>query len=506
LRITRDEGRSAGWGFTQSELRDIELAVARELGPDAVDPKHYLAWMRKTQPVLSHPRMTDAALDLWHMLSQPEILEDFWPEWNPRTGARGANPGITAKALLTLVATSGTSAHFDKNHRTLRDERIRHVFEWTEATAAAATGRRPNPYSIRSYEQTMRQVRKIVDGVPGRAIAANVEMLKAMHALHPSSCVRLGIDGTATKAWCLQVGNRSEAEEAVIRRHASKAGPRLIERRSADGPTFRTFWRGWYLVALTDLATGLPVIWTLIDANTKEADAISGLLHDLFLLWPDCPTSAIVGDNAWDDEVLIREAIVHYGIQLVARRTRESRLKAEHHLSRFDSESISKFTGTGAAFCRTHNVQLLRVKTEFAPRRGLAPGQPSKEHLFRVRYICPREDGCGGTRGLRMLHHWAALAPLPHAKHVGREKDHAYRLALYARRNQCEAVNSALKLGRKLGLESADRTRTPWEPTVEALVSLSLMMKTAFVLADQRRQHGEQPEAPPPALSDLLGL
>ena len=36
----------------------------------------------------------------------------------------------------------------------------------------------------------------------------------------------------------------------------------------------------------------------------------------------------------------------------------------------------------------------------------------------------------------------------------------AYRLVLYARRNHAQAVNSALKIGRKLGLESADRTRT----------------------------------------------
>jgi hypothetical protein len=421
-------------------------------------------------------------------------------------GARGANPGIAAKALLTIQASMGTSAHFDKNHRWLRDARIKRVFDWIEETAAASVGGAPNPNHLRSYEQVMRQIRKIVDGVPEHAIEANVQMLKAMHALHPDSCVRLGIDGTAAKAWVKQVGEQDDEAEARIRRDSPNAGPRLIERPGTDGKVFATFWRGWYLVVLTDLATGLPLIWKLIDANRKEANAISWLLHDLYSLWPTCPTKVIVGDNAWDDQELIRECLVLYGIQLVARKTRQSRLHAEQNLTRFDSESISKFTGTGAAYCRKHNIQLIRTKAEFAPRRGLAPGEASKEHMFRVRFICPKEDGCGGQRGLHMSRHWSALAPLPHKKHVGRAKDHAYRVALYARRNHSEAVNSALKLGKKLGLESADRTRTPWEPTVDALLSLSLMLKTAFVLADQRIQHGLHPDSPPPPLADALAL
>jgi hypothetical protein len=331
-------------------------------------------------------------------------------------------------------------------------------------------------------------------------------MLKALRAIHPTVGLRLGIDGTAAKAWVRQVGVRTDQEEAWLRRHAPTAGPRMVERRNDDGKVFTTFWRGWYLVVLTDLATGLPLIWRLIDANTKEAAAISWLLDDLYRLWPECPAEVIVGDNAWDDEQLIRECLVCYGIQLIARRTRQTRVDAEYHLTRFDSESTSKFTGTGAAYCATHDTLLKRTKAEFAPRQGLLPGQPSKEHLFRVRFICPLEDGCGGERGLAMRRHWSALSPLPHARDVGYERGHAYRLALFARRNSCEAVNSALKVGRKLGLDSADRTRTPYEATVRALISISLMMTTAFALADQRIQHELHPQLPPPELGEPLGI
>lgn len=495
------------WGFSESELCEIDLAVERELGIDPVNEKHYLSWMKKTQPVLAHPRMTDDALDLWHMLSQPEIAESFWADWEPRTGARGANPGIAGKALLTIAATLGTSAHFDDNYKWLRDPRITDVFEWIEATSAAATGRAaPNPYKLNSYEQVMKQIRKIVDGVPDAAVRANVEMMKAMHAFYPESCTRAGIDGTASKAWTKQIGNVTPEEERWIRRHAPNAGPRAYSRSNKDGVIMSTFWRGWYLVVLTDLATGLPLVWRLMDANMKEADAISFLLHDLYKLWPECPIEVIVGDNAWDDEALIRECLVDYGIQLVARKSREDRLKVEHNLSSFDSESISKFTGTGVAYCRKHDVELIRAKCEFASRAGLSPGESAPDHKFRLRYKCPQEDGCGGLRHLHMSRHWSALSPLPHRRNVGMEHLHAYRLALLSRRNHCEAVFSALKLGKKLGLESADRTRTPFEPTVDALMSISLMMKTALVLADQRRQRGLHPDVPPPPLNEALGL
>jgi hypothetical protein len=55
---------------------------------------------------------------------------------------------------------------------------------------------------------------------------------------------------------------------------------------------------------------------------------------------------------------------------------------AEYPLSRFDSQSISCFTGSGAAYCRKHGVLLTRSKNEFASRADLEPGEPSQEQKF----------------------------------------------------------------------------------------------------------------------------
>jgi hypothetical protein len=61
-----------------------------------------------------------------------------------------------------------------------------------------------------------------------------------------------------------------------------------------------------------------------------------------------------------------------------------------------------------------------------------------------------------------------------------------------------------LKLGHKLGLEGAYRTHTANEATVETLLSLALILRTAVVTADQRILHGLMPADPPPDLHGKL--
>jgi hypothetical protein len=86
----------------------------------------------------------------------------------------------------------------------------------------------------------------------------------------------------------------------------------------------------------------------------------------------------------------------------------------------------------------------------------------------------------------------------------GQEDLHAFRLAMYARRNSCESMNAVLKGTHKLGLDGADRTRTANESVVELLISLALLSRTAFVVANERAQHGLMDADPPAALLAAL--
>jgi hypothetical protein len=63
-------------------------------------------------------------------------------------------------------------------------------------------------------------------------------------------------------------------------------------------------------------------------------------------------------------------------------------------------------------------------------------------------------------------------------------------------RNTPEALFSAVQVGNKLGLDGAARTHTAKEPTVDALFSVALMMRSARLLAYEREQRGLGPSVP----------
>jgi hypothetical protein len=178
-----------------------------------------------------------------------------------------------------------------------------------------------------------------------------------------------------------------------------------------------------------------------------------------------------------------------------------------------DEPDIASYDRYGDAFCRHchdhhgNELMLKRKSYEFFSRKkrdaaGMTPGEVAKEGAdFRVFYECTRAD-CPGAkkRALHMSLDWAALSAYPHSFEGGGSGAlHAERLALYARRNSCEALFGALKLGHKLGLDGSDRTHTPNEHIVEALLSLALVLRTAFVVAHERAEQGG-PAKPPPEL------
>jgi hypothetical protein len=490
--------------FSEEDLSAV-YRLARRKAEHDFDEREFVRMMERTRPVVTQPRSTDGASDLWMMLAQPEMLE-HWASIDPRTGARGRHPGCAAKAFLFFVATQGISSHFDANHVAFAADRgIQAVFEWVEATGAAATGRRPVPFALRSYEQTLRQMHRVAERVfVDDMIDLNVRLVREVHRLLGVEETYLGIDGMVWKAWVEQIGTQPAAREAAIRKTARSATPILIER---DG--WREFARGYRLVAIVDLITGLPLTWTLWPGYMDEPKALKHLLHVLYGAWPDLKANALVADAAWDEDWAAHWCLVGYGLPLVAHRHPSYRDKL-HELSPFESEGISMFSGEGVVYCRRHGVPMIRDGWESAQRssngRALTPGEPSREAAFRIRAHCPVDPTGCGRRSLRMDHNFAALAPHPHSMDAGAVDLHALRLALFARRNANEALHSALQVGHQLGLPDAGRMRTPTEPTVEALASIAMISRTALLLAAERIRVDEFPPEPPRDLKDRLLL
>jgi hypothetical protein len=333
-------------------------------------------------------------------------------------------------------------------------------------------------------------------------IGLNVRLVQQIHQLLGVTQTRLGLDGMVFKAWVEQVGTRSDDRERLIRKVAHNATPILLERR--DGS--REFTRGYRLVALVDLPTGLPLVWVLWPGKVDEARALPYLLNLLFDLWADIRVEAVVADAAWDESWAIEWCLVNYGIPLIAHR-HPSYLSVEHPLTEFESRGISKYRGDGTLYCRKHSVPLIRDGFEMASRIAdgqlLEPGEPANPGGFRLRGRCPIDPDCGRP-SLKMSQNFAALAPHPHSVEAGAADQHAFRLAMFARRNANESLHSAIQIGNKLGLADAARMRTAKEPTVETLLSIALTQRSALMLADQRVRAGRFPAGPPRDLAARL--
>ena len=512
-------------------FNDVEVnaiwTVARKQTGLSFSERHFVEAMRKTTPVLARPRISDRVRDMWRVLAQPEITEKLWPLWNSRTGRRGPDPGYLAKALLVMTALMGTSAHFDDNHEALtneRDDRWRSLFDWIEQTAAAAKGRLPQPYGHKVYEKACEQINLITDAVlnPGALTSElcgsiNLELCDWLRSIYPEFGKHLAIDGMLVKGWVRQVKQQEDsAKETKIRRRAPNASAKYIGHGNGG---FGRFARGYFLVVLCDLATGVPVAWRLLPAGSghdgsadySDALALRGLLTDLFDYDETFPVETIVADRAWNSYECVRDCAVNWGIHLLSGLDEPTKDRKLTIVDKFDSGTIGAYDGIGNVYCRQHGALMNRSGSDFVGRKqraalGMKPGDPAPEGKFRLRFTCPIGGGpCDKRAGFPMSHDWNNFSYYPHAMDAGWEEHQAFRIAMYCRRNTCEGIFGALKLGHKLGLESADRTHTANEATLETLLSLALLLRTALVTANERILRGEMPEDPPPDLLAKLG-
>lgn len=503
--------------FTEAEECAIRVVALKQAQVE-FNEAYFVEAMAATTPVLARPRVEDPALDLWRVLAQPEICEELWPAWNSKTGARGPDPGYMTKAVLVMTAALGKSAHFDDNYNSLAGVEgicYRAIFDWLEQTGAAATGRRPQPFGEKAYSNLCLQINKVTDPDlnPGaltteRCHTINRELWRSLQRQFPGFGKWLGIDTMLTKAWVKQSG-LTPADLARIALKAPNATLRSIDERSVNG---------YGLCVLSDLATGVPVAWRLLPAGAGYNDhhALLLLLDDLFAVDPDFPVELIVADKAWNSWECVRDCAVRYGVHLLSGLDEPTQRRKIRTLGPRYSDALAGFDGFGNVYCKQHGTVMKRSSSEFFGRAkrdaaGLKPGDeaPQIDSNFRHRLKCEHGGGaCDAKPTLPMSLDWNGFSAYPHTIDAGREgpraRAQAFRLAMYARRNSCEAIFGALKLGHKLGLESADRTHTANENTVETLLSLALLMRTALVTANERILRGELPELPPQDLLDKL--
>lgn len=468
-----------------------------------LDGDLYLKAMAETCPILAAPELerSKIAEDMELMFLQPE-MEAMWNSWDGRRGDSGPPPDFFgAKALMATMGMAGLSAHVDDNHAELvTNSALLEVFRRIEGRQGA---------ELSSYKHLCKQLPRIAN--QSLMQATNVAMVRSLAELLPGRGIgeRLLIDGTDIPAWCEQKGvGKTKQQEEHRRRNCPEAGARAVKRGSRGKRNVRSsdsaksfmvggdFWRGYYLVAIADQATGLPLVWIVQDASLDEAAAIVPLLSALYSLWPEIPAKVIAGDSAWDEKEWCRLSEQCYGIHPIFR-WHDDRGE-EIDVSSFSrKENVVARTNKGELICAEHRNVLDFKGAEAPARDDLRPGKAHpKRGEFRVRGTC--KDGCGNL-SMRMQADWRRLTYYPHFNHGGPAPDrHAYRLAMLTRLNGIEGLWERLEVGRNLGTQDGNRTRVKDLGSHETIISLALLSMTATVLADQRRQAGIplQPQSP----------
>jgi hypothetical protein len=524
ISFMNDEGPEPNLAaFTDEEIAYI-LDQAERQTEFEFDPAQFRKAMEKTRPAMSMPKLSNLIYDLWLAIAQPEMLQLFWPYWKASNeGTRGPKASfLFTKAMIAMATFLGKSSHMLQNHAILASNAgIRSVFEWAETQAASAVGETPAPFNAAGYKSALKHIPRLSDeSMWLLAMRVNVLMVRALHKLLKIKELRLLIDGTNIDAWCEQTfKGKTPAEEARRRGRTPRAAARTYygDQVNDEGVTVKTvkkFWRGYYLIALVDQATGRPVVWTLWNADWDEAKALKELLFRLFEFWPDAPVSMVVGDSAWNESWAYK-LCADYGIHLIAHRTKHSLSAKPIFLNPTQSKTVGAIDRAGRAYCRRHNPN----RDENGKMVCEKPMKHSTCTLGdkRLRFVCDHgPNPCGrlslpmDIRGIRgseedekdSLISWKLLTYYPTTME-GRPDLQAMRVAMLARRNQVESLFSSLKVGAKLGLSGASRTRIIDFDSVRMLLSMAMLMRTAFALAAVRIEHGEFDPTLPVELADL---
>jgi hypothetical protein len=458
----------------------------------------------------------DDCLAAW---SQPEAA-DLWEKWwNPAIRKANTAAYEASKAVMVFLAGTGHGPYVRNVHElvTKCTEFLAHFEVLALDSSRMKAAELGSAITLRSYSSVLRHFSKLAIGLPYLAMQVNVAAVRELARLHPDASIGcfVGIDGDLVAAWAQQrsswdrkIGGHNEATEQWLRRRTPEAGFRAYA-YTLDGPedvspggkktkVFSKRVRGYNLVTLTDLVTGIPLVWIMRDASkTHEPRTIGELLELLYQLWPDIPLKAIVADKLWDEHNAHEFCAVHYGVALVTPR-KHSNWRAggkdwgKTAKSETEHKSLLRISGSGVAYCREHGQQLTFLGSEWPSREGLAPGEPHQkaaieEHRkkFRSRWTGEGQCGCGRLSAAASVS-WSALPFYPHTPY-GRPDLFAMRVALLAARNQSESAFSSLEIGFKQALASGVRTRLLANDKVEGLISLAFTTRALILLADQRR-------------------
>ncbi len=226
---------------------------------------------------------------------------------------------------------------------------------------------------------------------PDAVLHVNLSLIKKLARLlddpsdkkRPRVGQRLVVDGTQQQADVRQVFPYGERHANFLNRDYEGLGWVLHQR--GDGSELKRN-HGYNIVVISDLATGLPLVWHVMPAGGDEREATILMLEMLFRLWPECPAECILGDSLYDHSIqFTRELEFIWNLHPLF----------AAHGSR--SDSVSKFAATNGVPPCPHSdtgfMHLKKAENFFNGLKGVEDGsargeEPPNRRAYN-RWVCP---------------------------------------------------------------------------------------------------------------------
>lgn len=343
-----------------------------------------------------------------------------------------------AQAIRDVLGAPTTGKQVDRRKVISLYERM--IYGWDEPTIKTLHNDlcKPSPTTNFVYEgiqdcdegQDMETVRRVFARMLSRnaqnadvLIEQNLAIIKELAKAHPEIGKHCAVDGTIVPGAFDQRAAPSGTQQEKV-----------LLRGKAAGPIWHgdDFARGWYCVVITDVATGLPLIWRNFKGASLKGSDVAALVGDLQTRWEECPIETLVGDSEFSKSGELSKTLVFcHDVQPIFP-LRENSPTRSHHKDTL-----------GTPRCCDDYMKLERpkgfVSKKVRKKRDLQPGEAA-EQTARMVWAC---EHCSNRANL-----YVADDPLLHTMYPRRGTDDRAltRIALMRKRNIVESTFSQMKL------------------------------------------------------------
>ncbi|MBK5232184.1 MAG: hypothetical protein JJE13_04280 [Thermoleophilia bacterium] len=363
-------------GFDPEEIEKVLEAEFRS--PVTRDRRFNKAWERLARISRTFPRQH--VIPLIESAAIRRIPEVAWfANWFATHDGPGPQPGGLGTATALSLALEGGPPNFLARMK---------LFGHADALRGYAYDYIDVKKKTSAYEQWHKSCdRRAPDSVLHVSLALIKKLAKLLDDPNNKHRPRVGqylvVDGTQQQADVRQVFPLGKKHAKFLDRDYEGLG--YVRHQRGDGSELKRN-HGYNIVVISDLATGLPLVWHVIPAGGDERAATIEMLEILFRIWPECPAEVLLGDSLYDHSIQFsRELEFIWNLHPLF----------TPHGSR--SDSASEFAATNGVPPCPHSasnyMHLEKAEKFFNGLDGVAKGsargeEPPNRQAFN-RWVCP---------------------------------------------------------------------------------------------------------------------